>query len=115
VWLASAAPEDINRANAEMTALHVDIDVGNDVEAGSRSSRAVGPEQIVQAATTIARHVHRNGRTYIFDLERTFAMDRAIDLGPLLDYAETQGWVTINGSRIIAGATEPALVTSATR
>ena len=70
---------------------------------------------IVQAASTVARHVHRNGGMYVFDLERAFAMDRSIDLGQLIEVAVARDWLIANGSRISPGPVEPELVTSATR
>ena len=42
-------------------------------------------------------------------------MGRRMSIDQLLDHAVAEGWVVVNGSRIIAGATDPELPASADR
>ena len=50
------------------------------------------------------------------DLEKKLTgMGRRMSIDQLLDHAVAEGWVVVNGSRIIAGATDPELPASADR
>ena len=53
--------------------------------------------------------MHRNGAVYRFDLEKAFPTSRSLPMERLLDYAVENGWLMVNGLRIIPGGVEPEL------
>jgi hypothetical protein len=80
----------------------------------TRTVPAAVPDDVAQAANHLARRIHYEGAVSRFQVERMLTgMSRRISIDSLLDFAASNGWLIINGQRIIPGEICPELVTSA--